>query len=262
MVGQTEPVTELPKPQPKPEPKPAPKPAPSRDWEYTTKSGTEAAPYPPPVTYGEPSKGADELEIFKFTQFPTNPVPKPSAEIVITKFFSKANNLGDVNDVLTSALDQNDYIEKKYLYVPNGFALVTQVERIDENGYSITGSARWNDDVRIPFGDFNVKRYLNALFKAKPGYYRCIVFIVTSDNFKTSGPSPDRKLVDTWFTDGFNHLPEALMAWNFTKRHVVTAEIYEFKKSDSGTTVKLVVPATPPGNIHLINSGILKILSK
>lgn len=262
MAGKTGPVAELPKPMPKPEPRPEPKPVPSKDWEHSAKSRPEATPYPPPVTYGEPSKASEELEIFMFTQFPTNPVPKPSAEVVITKFLSKADNLGDVNSILSSALDQNKYLERKYMYVPGGFALITQLERIDANGYSATESARWNVDIKIPFGDFNIKQYLNALFKAQKGYYRCIVFIVTSKNFQTSGSSPSRAFVDNWLKEGFIRLPLAVEEWKFTKDYIVAAEIYEFTKPENGMEVTLMTPASPSGYIHLTNSGILKILAK
>lgn len=239
------PVVEAPKPEPKPMPKPEPKPQ------------AEIKRILKPAEIGW------SMESFMRNPFPT-PIPKPSAEARLTERFYKVTpKLKDVNRILMSALDSNKYSRWSYYYIEGGFVLVTQLERIKSNGISYAESDRWNDQSTSGAGrPFSLKDYINALFHARPGYYRCIVFIVTSKNFTTSGTLPDSFTADIWLDKGFNYLPVEVLESDLTQQHTVSAMIYEFKKPENGTKVTLVIPSSVSGNKHLINSGIAKFLPK
>jgi hypothetical protein len=63
------------------------------------------------------------------------PPPKPSAGAHIS--FNKLNKFatfGDINKIISSALDSGEYDERSYFNVPNGFAIVTRLEQIDPYG--------------------------------------------------------------------------------------------------------------------------------
>ena len=241
----SQPVIEPPKREHKPEAKPEPK------------------PEPKPVVKVKPAEIGMSLEDFKRNPFPS-PIPTPSAEARLTdRFLKVASKLKDVNKILISALDSNKYSRWSYYYVEGGFALVTQLERINANGFSYAEPNRWDDQFTSGAGKpFSLKDYISALFHARPGYYRCIVFIVTTKNFTTSGSPPDSNIVDIWLDKGFNYLPYEVLEADFTEQYTVNAMIYEFKKPENDTKVTLILPSSVSGNKHLINSGIAKYLPK
>jgi hypothetical protein len=143
--------------------------------------------------------------------------------------------LYDVSEKLSVALDSRGYSEKSY-YVgpPDGFALVTKLEQFSEDGASKKPPDRWATDV-TPLREFSLKAYLQALFKAEPGYYRVIVFAVTPDEV-----DPDEKKTATreaamdWVKGGANKLPESVGSRRYTKAYTTTALVYEFVQPGRG----------------------------
>ena len=85
----------------------------------------------------------------QFPQFPWPP-PKPSALYVIPrgllvdKEFGGTPNLADIQGKLTDALDGAAYYERSYYSVPGGFAMVTRMERIRQDGTADL-ARRWMD---------------------------------------------------------------------------------------------------------------------
>jgi hypothetical protein len=108
------------------------------------------------------------------------PVPMASARDDITDIVNgqiKKSNilLKDIDSILTRALDSCGYFEKSYYGVHNGFALVTLMEKIYEDGRSAPNSIRWIHDNR-PAIEFTMVGLMKMLFTANPGYFRTIVF--------------------------------------------------------------------------------------
>ncbi len=69
------------------------------------------------------------------------PPPDCSAKTVLNRsYFQSAVQLADVDDILLKALRKCGYTDKSHYYVPNGFALVTRIEQIDENGVPLLDS--------------------------------------------------------------------------------------------------------------------------
>jgi HEAT repeat protein len=104
--------------------------------------------------------------------------------------------------VFHALVDIDPNFESGLFSVPGGFALLTKVERILEDGTPYPERSRWSQE-KIP--PTNVSDYLEKLFVSKPGNYRSFAIVITDENTLT--PS-DREL--PLFSQGGMDLPTAL----------------------------------------------------
>ena len=119
------------------------------------------------------------------------------------------------NTLLKIALNQAGYYETSYYSVPDGYALVCRLEKIEEDGRPVELPARWGTGIQT-IKRFSLGRYLRALFVAPPGYYRLIVFVVSPHSFTQSSQSISRDDAESWFQYGANSLPIDLGLQPFT----------------------------------------------
>jgi hypothetical protein len=193
-------------------------------------------------------------EHLDFPEFPWPP-PQASAKVVIPdKFLRNAAGdtppVGEVEKKIRDALDANGYAERSYYAVPEGFALVTRLEQILEDGRSKEAPERWATDIR-PLRQFSLDAYLKALFTSNPGYYRVIVFIVTPNRFENSEQEVSRDEAMKWLRKGLAELPEDVGAGQYSRGYVCTALIYEFEQAARGSPAKQRVPSRLGAKDHL-----------
>ena len=169
--------------------------------------------------------------------------------------FSNCKTLEDVDSRLSKALDNCGYARKSYFFVPNGFALVTQLERIDEDGTSKPERERWADE--IPPTRFTISAYIYRLFHAVPGYYRTIVFLVSDEIHSFSKEKANKDQVETWLNAGTNVLPPDTRKLPINTNYSYEVLIYEFKKNETESEAKVLVPSNLSGRTHVTKSRIL-----
>lgn len=191
------------------------------------------------------------------------PPPTASAIFVLQHFHqeqlsSHVNNLGDIDQILTQALDETGYYERSYYAVPDGFAVVTRLERIHNDGTPATNK-RWsiNDD-RIQVLSFS--QYLRSLFFADPGLFRVVVFLVTPHPFNQTDRQVSRDEAIEWLSEGFNILPLFVADKRFTREFNVTALVYQFEKKENQDPI-IMRPSNMTGKKHLQAAGILEFLN-
>lgn len=184
------------------------------------------------------------------------PPPKASASTNIPSAFfrkhqGKVTYLRDVDQKLKDALESNEYARVSYFAVPNGFAMVTQLEHINTDGTSRVAD-RWKsvDEVGT-LGEFSLGNYLKALFTANPGYYRVIIFVVTSQPFTQSNTSLSSEKAQAWLSEGLDRLPQPIANIKFTEKYKATALIYEFRKFESEKNAIISDPSKLSGRLHL-----------
>ena len=117
------------------------------------------------------------------------PPPLASAETTIPRNWlpaSAVTRLADVAEKIEHALGKAGYPRWSYSSVPNGFALVSQMEQIKSDGTPSPGPARWSTDMPRVI-NLTLLEFIKALANAQPGYYRVIVFIVTNAYSAESG---------------------------------------------------------------------------
>lgn len=205
-------------------------------------------------------RGVEDQEVVP--EFPWPP-PKWSASNTIPRELLVGNAahpiLGTVAQAIESAFAQAGYGERSYYSVPGGFAMASQIEQINQDGSPKESVDRWSLEVP-PLRKFSLGSYLNALFTAQPGYYRVIVFVVTSQAFPQRDVKVTSEQSKGWLSGGLNKLPEKIGNQEYSSAHSCTALIYEFKQT--GKHAELVDPSQIPGKTHLDKAGLMAAFAK
>jgi hypothetical protein len=193
-------------------------------------------------------------------RYPSFPWPPPPASAsinisqrVIPQTAGGGARMRDVDRRLRAALDRCGYVEKKYFTVPEGFAVVTRLERISADGTPLS-PGRWSLETG-PMHSFDLGEYLRRLFTANPGHFRIIVFITTSKPFTESGAPIDAATAQRWFHEGLNRLPAELGARLVSEQDETTALIYEFERLE-GKDPAFVSQSVIGAVAHLQRSGL------
>ena len=179
-------------------------------------------------------------------RFPWPPPRASGIEVLPTVFLRNQITLGDVAIALDRALTWIGRHEIRFYSVPNGFAMVTRLEAIDEQGDTIADADRDQRDFLT---------YIRNLFWVPPGNYRMIVFVVTDEPFASSGEPMDRKRADELASGGFNDLPQVERERLYTDRYRTTALIYEFHKERQSEVAQVLTPGRFPAHYHLDRIG-------
>ncbi|WP_143305642.1 hypothetical protein [Chitinophaga vietnamensis] len=183
------------------------------------------------------------------------PPPQPSATDEISRsYFATCKALSDVNARLSAALDKCGYVRKSYFSAPNGFVLVTQLEKINKDRTVKSENERWIQEEDQE--SFSLKNYLTRLLFANPGYYRCIVFVVSDRYYHYSENKATERQANEWLASGINRLPAEIGKIPFNENHSLDVLIYEFKKNESDTSVSMIVPSPVTGRNQLIKNKI------
>jgi hypothetical protein len=206
------------------------------------------------------SQGASQEAV---PEFPWPP-PKASASDMIPRELLVGNaahpTLGAVAQAIESAFQEAGYGEKSYYSVPGGFAMASQIEQINQDGSPKDSIDRWSLETP-PMRKVSVGSYLNALFMARPGYYRVIVFVVTSKAFPQRDVKVTSEESKQWVSSGLNKLPEEIGNQEYSRAHSCTALIYEFKRPE-GQHARLMEPSQITGKTHLNKAGLMSAFAK
>ena len=168
---------------------------------------------------------------------------------------------GDVDGRIRSAFSRAGYEQRSYFTVPDGFAIVTGLEQIDEDGYPVS-AGRWpsfGEPVR--FTQFSPAEYLDALSGAPEGRYRVFAFVVTSTPAGDSGTPVARDTARIWSVDDAKRLPYELASRPYTDKHVTTVYIYEFVRPGVGAAAIPMLPGRLTGRQHLERAALWEILN-
>lgn len=202
----------------------------------------------------------DDKSNSSWLPMPRFPFPPPSCysrfEIPST-VFNNMKLLGDVDNKLRSALDNKGYTQRSYFYVPNGFALVTQLEQYNAKDATIRNDGtRWLDYPKQE-GFSGIMSYISSFIMPNKGYFRLFVFIVTNEPFGGSKQKVSKSEASAWLNQGFNKLPNAIKNAPYTEGYAVTVLVYEFEVPESNRKAKQVCP-TPlfDAQTHLKQAGI------
>jgi hypothetical protein len=166
--------------------------------------------------------------------------------------------LKDARAALSFAFSECGYGEKSYYAVPDGFAMASRIEQMNEDG--TPADDRWSLEVK-PLRSFSLKGYLEALFRARPGRYRVVVFIVTNHPFEQTSAKVSADDASSWVSKGLNALPPEIGDRGYTDEHICTALIYEFKCA-AGRKPQFVEPSEMTGRTHLERVGFLAALQQ
>jgi len=194
--------------------------------------------------------------------FPTFPWPPPKASAseviprpILLGDSAEPIDLGAVDRRITEALEKSGYFETSYYAVPDGFSIVSRLERIRSDGTPMDGPERWFTHDRN-MERFSLSGYLRALFTANPGHYRIVVFIVSPHPFSQADKTVSREEAMNWLHEGVNRLPNHIGEISYSEQYSCTALIYEFERSDVQEEARTVVPGRLQGRTHLEKAGL------
>lgn len=165
-------------------------------------------------------------------------------------------SLADVAKLLADALSKSGYTKFAYFYAPFGFAIVTGIEQIQEDGTPLDNDRRWFAE---PAVDFSIAAYLRLLLKAPVGRYRSLIFVVTPHSYPLSDIRLTRYAMSQLLNPGGRQLPDFYENVLFRSPYRADALIYEFE-GRAGTDPVLVNPSAIPGILHLKRARILLAL--
>jgi len=193
----------------------------------------------------------------KFT-IPSFPWPPPQCaqhQTLIESIAPNYRTFAELDAQIRLVLDANGYSQKSYFQVPNGFALVTQLEQFNADGTSKTGDNRWADfpvqeDVK------GIWDYLVSIIVPTPGYYRLFVFIVTDNEYNLASRRVSREEAESWMKEGLTRLPGKLGEKSTTTNHSLDILIYEFETPQTTKICTLKCSGAKDILTHLKKSGL------
>ena len=181
--------------------------------------------------------------------------------------------LKDIDSKIESALRKCKYINWSYFLVEPGtynerggvlnadfagFAIASQMEQINADGKPLESeSERWDTKKTIYHSDWNLIDYLRALFYGKTGYFRVMVFVVSSNVF-VSGASVSYEDIQEFYQSGCNRLPSSIGNERYSDDYSIDLLIYEFEKMDVESSGRQITRLS--GEKHLKQSGLADAL--
>lgn len=194
--------------------------------------------------------------------FPWPPPRASATELVPTEFFSQSQDeyriLTDIDRKLIHALDSFGYFDISYYAVPDGFAMVSKMEQIKDDGTSKDPPDRWVTQPR-GFRLLSPQDWVLSLLGAPVGRYRVIVFVVTPHPFTQREVDVTAEEVQDWLGAGLNTLPDQVGEIEYQTTYRCTALIYEFVRPSTGE-VRLVENGPLTARAHLDKSRLWEAL--
>jgi hypothetical protein len=206
-------------------------------------------------------KPSNSNEAYVMPSFPFPP-PKASASHTFEEnLFAKAENLYEVSELIEGALKKSGYFEKSYYKIPEGFALVTRMEKMKPDGSPAAAEERWNINHKSTGSSFDLMSYFKSLFFAKDGHYRIIVFLITPENLRQSEEKMTMDQAKQYLTKGYNRLPRSFKNIPFTQEYSCSALIYEWYKVEHEDPV-FMEPSKFLGQYHLAKNKFVEYIGE
>jgi hypothetical protein len=215
---------------------------------------SRATPPPPPASAPEPVKPTPPREDNSIPQFPWPPPAASASYVLPGSLFEGRASLGQVTASIIAALERQGYVERSFFRTAaDGVALVTRLERINDDGSPAAGGERWPAGLQQGGrSTATLGQLLRGLFYVDPGRFRVIVFIVQDTPFSQSSERITGDQARTWLRTGANILPRDVAERPFTGS--CTVLVYEF--ASDGAAVR-VVESRLTGRQHLEKAGVL-----
>jgi hypothetical protein len=218
---------------------------------------------PKPITSAK-SRKPDDIQagrpaaITRMAKADINSFPFPPPEgytqrVLDKSMFANCKTLEDADQIILNAIDHCRYDDHSYYAIPDGFALVTKVEEMNQDGSSVLG----NDRFRVNRG---LSMTIFDWFAPRRGYFRVFAFLVTDSSFKATKKPVSVDEAEGWVTQGVNVLPDEIGGEAFSDDYRCTVIVYEFNAPDANVQLQLINPPRLTANTHLDKSNISRFL--
>jgi hypothetical protein len=191
------------------------------------------------------------------------PLPLPSTSMEIPRELrapaEAGNHLTRPADWLSSALREAGYRDLNWYDIPGGFALVTGLELIDDQGLAMA-----HPDPALRFGaiypplGFFTMRFWSQLLAERTGRFRLFVFVVIDQPFGYSKDVTDPEVV---WKHPAQELPLSRADLPYRPQDKWYVLVYELEHPPGTDHAKLVEHPSDPA-LHLTKSGVAAALER
>ena len=188
--------------------------------------------------------------------YPQWPPEEASSRVALDRLIGARDELSlyDTGDLLREALSEAGYQQHAFYAVPGGYILVTETERIDAEGRSVSGVGRYQKPGEDRTG---LLVSIRDLFLERPEtYYRYLAIVVSDTPFCGSTQALEIEEASQRVRLGLSDLSNDTRGIEFDDAYRVTALIYEFINDGIGYDLKMVAPGRIPPQDHLAITGL------
>ncbi|CAN5743229.1 MAG: hypothetical protein H0U67_12260 [Gemmatimonadetes bacterium] len=206
--------------------------------------------------------GPEDDEIPQFRPWPP---PRPSSRITLPRRHfidsSAPTRLRQVADRIRTAFQSAGYEHVAHYAVPGGFALVSRIEQINNDGSPRSEPDRWVDTY-IPPEIRSVSDLVKAFLNPPVGRFRMIVFTITTSLYAQSSESVSSAEAEQWLDDGWDDIPASIADLPFTNAYNVNALVYEFERSNAAESLAFRSRGRLGVQSHLTRNGMWSELTR
>ncbi|MCB0532529.1 MAG: hypothetical protein KDD14_10060 [Saprospiraceae bacterium] len=204
----------------------------------------------------EEENGADSSNLDRFLKanFPFPPPPCFQHLTLPANIFTRCSTFGQVAQNISKALATKKY-PFRFMSVPDGFAVVTQIEQYRSDGSVLLGENRFKE-LPVQENFALTFSYLKSLVFPRKAYLRIFVFVVSSQNFNSKGERISKDAAREWFNEGVTRLPKIIADDSFSADHTVEMLVYEFEVPEADHQPEQHCPCHLSAAEHLKKSGL------
>ena len=186
------------------------------------------------------------------------PFPPPqcyqSTELQFSSF-AGAKTLGDVGKKIAWVFEQKGY-PFRFMSVPDGFALVTQLEQYQEDG-SIQADrlTRWKELPEAESFSLSLS-YLKSLVFPRKAHLRVFAVLVTQRSYPSNQAHVSKEDAKAWISQGVNRLPKTVAEKPFSSNYSVDVLVYEFEVPETTFKPWQHCPCHLTAREHLQKTGL------
>ncbi len=223
------------------------------------RGGTRGAPPAPGSAASSESSASSAIASPALPDFPWPPPSASTSYVLARTMFKRHNTVGEVAETIVAALERTGYVERSfYRTTDNGVVLVTQLERINDDGTARTESERW--PAALDQSRSDLARFLKGLFFVERGRFRRIVFVLQERPFSQSNAQVTGLEAREWIRKGLNTLPPEVANRSYGDSNC-TVLIYEFESEGKDKAPK-IVDSRLTGRQHLEKAGVMALLER
>lgn len=166
--------------------------------------------------------------------------------------------LADFERRIAYALNRAGYPQTGIYAIPDGFAMVTMPERIQDDGKPFQTRNRWTVG-KLPLDSFNPIEYLKRMVLGTSSRYRWIIFFATKRDFENSRSELTLDDANDWRLRGLSSLPSSFEN-EPARDYICGALIYEFDATDASYARITAGRASASALHQLVSAGLYDVI--
>ncbi len=188
------------------------------------------------------------------------PAPRPSAALYVNNFKPGLSTYKQVDNYLVNIFNGGGYNGRMhYYYVKSGFAVTTNLEKINTDGSPASGAQRWNVSVSGN-GSFSMYQVFKSIFFDTESNFRIFALVVSPNKATVQSSASSLAAMSELIQYSYPSLPADLNDV-VPPTKTLSILVYQYKQSDVGEVPVLEIKKPITLLKHLSNSGLGALLN-